>query len=259
MSAFDNLTIHRRGKIAEIVFDRQERLNALDGKSIAELTQAARSFHDDMETQAVVLSGSPKAFSAGMDLKERAGRDLSGQSDNAKRYAFHAGGRMCKAWEEMPQITIAAIEGMAVGGGVALAIALDWRVIASNAYLYVPEVKVGLNLQWGALPRLIALAGPARAKRVCILCEKLPAVMAKEWGLAEEVVPAGSARTKALELAELAASMPEAAVRMIKEAVNATSGALHQAASYGDADISQLAASFGRSAEAIAGFGKKGG
>ena len=60
-------------------------------------------------------------------------------------------------WESIPQITIAAIEKLAVGAGVAIALACDWRVLARDAYLYVPEVKIGLNLQWGALPRLITL------------------------------------------------------------------------------------------------------
>ena len=87
----------------------------------------------------------------------------------------------------MPQITIAAIEGLAVGAGVALAIACDWRVIARDAYLYVPEVRIGLNLQWGALPRLVSLVGPARAKRITILCERMGADQAASWGLVEEV------------------------------------------------------------------------
>jgi enoyl-CoA hydratase len=131
---------------------------------------------------------------------------------------------------------------MAVGAGVALAIACDWRVIARDAYLYVPEVKIGLNLQWGALPRLVSLVGPARAKRITILCEKMPAEQAAAWGLVEEIAEPGAAEETALRLARSAAEMPPAAVRIVKEAVNATAGALHRATAYADADQSALTA-----------------
>ena len=143
----------------------------------------------------------------------------------------------------MPQITIAAIEKLAVGAGVAIALACDWRVLARDAYLYVPEVKIGLNLQWGALPRLITLVGPARAKRITILCEKMPAAQALDWGLVDEVADAARTVDKALEMAEVVLSMPQPTVRMIKEAVNATANALHGASAFADADQSQLTTS----------------
>jgi enoyl-CoA hydratase/carnithine racemase len=143
----------------------------------------------------------------------------------------------------MPQITIAAIEKLAVGAGVAIALACDWRVLARDAYLYVPEVKIGLNLQWGALPRLITLVGPARAKRITILCEKMPAAQALDWGLVDELADAARTVDKALEMAEVVLSMPQPTVRMIKEAVNATANALHGASAFADADQSQLTAS----------------
>jgi enoyl-CoA hydratase len=150
--------------------------------------------------------------------------------------------RLCEAWEAMPQITVAAMERLAVGAGVALPLACDWRVMGESCYLYVPEVKIGLNLQWGALPRLVNLVGPARAKRICVLCERMDARTALDWGLVEEVAPDGEALDRALELARAAAEMPPIAARMIKEAVNATAGALNRTASFADADQSQLTA-----------------
>jgi len=136
----------------------------------------------------------------------------------------------------MPQVTIAAMERLAVGAGVALPLACDWRVMGESCYLYVPEAKIGLNLQWGALPRLVNLVGPARAKRICILCERMPASQALAWGLVEEVAPDGKVLERTLELAYAAAQMSPIAVGMIKEAVNATAGALNRTASYADAD-----------------------
>lgn len=236
------VTVDRQGPVALVTFDRHKNLNAFDGKLILELTEVARSFHDDLETRAVVLTGSRDYFSAGADLEDLAARNAAETSDLEKRQIYYRGVRLCEAWEAMPQITIAAMEKLAVGAGVALPLACDWRVLGESCYLYVPEVKIGLNLQWGALPRLINLVGPARAKRICILCERMNAKTALEWGLAEEVVADGSACDKAMELARAAAAMPPVATRMIKEAVNATAAALNRTASFADADQSQLTA-----------------
>lgn len=253
----DIVSVERQGKTAVVRFDRNANLNAFNQELVRDLTEVALEFHSDLETQAVVLTGSPKAFSAGADLKEMSsGAPITG--DAQRREAFYRGVRLCQAWEDMPQVTVAAMEGLAVGAGVAIALACDWRVLGKNAYLYVPEVKIGLNLQWGALPRLITLVGPARAKRIVILCEKMPAAQALEWGLIEEIAEDGATVDKALELARAAAEMPAATVRMIKEAVNATAGALHRVSSFADADQSQLTRGFTAAAEARQQFLDKG-
>ena len=236
------VTVERGGPVAVVRFDRKKNLNAFDTQLIVELTDVARSFHDDTETRAVVLTASKDYFSAGADLTDLGSRSDPGLSDLQRRQSYFRGVRLCEAWESMPQVTIAAMEGLAVGAGVALPLACDWRVMSKSCYLYVPEAKVGLNLQWGALPRLVNLVGPARAKRICILCERMDADTALQWGLVEEVAPDGEALEVALELARSASEMPALAVTMIKEAVNATSGALNRVASFADADQSQLSA-----------------
>jgi len=245
----DYVRIEKRDGIAIVRFDRKENLNAFNEKLVTELTHAARSFHEDLETHAVVLAGAGNGFSAGFDLKDREGWP-SETDDLKRRQRAYGGVRLCKAWEEMPQITIAAMEKLAVGAGVALALACDWRVLARDAYLYVPEVKIGLNLQWGALPRLITLVGPARAKRIVLLCERMPAAQALDWGLVEELAEGGGTVEKALEMAEVVLSLPQPTVRMVKEAVNATAGALHAASSFADADQSQLTAAYAAAAAA---------
>ncbi|MCP3854792.1 MAG: enoyl-CoA hydratase/isomerase family protein [Actinomycetia bacterium] len=241
--SYQNVTIEREGTVAVVTFDRRGSLNAFDQKTILELTDVARSFQDDLVTQAVVLSGTAHAFSAGIDLRDPATWEEL-DDDVALRSRFYRGVRLCQAWEDMPQITIAAMEGMAVGAGCAIALACDWRVLARDAYLYVPEVKIGLNLQWGALPRLVTLVGPARAKRIVLLCEKMGAEMALDWGLIDEIAEAGEAVATAQGLAETAASMPAATTRMVKEAVNATANALHRASAFADADQSALTRTF---------------
>jgi len=251
---YTNVTVTQNGPVATVVFDRNGSLNAFDQTTILELTDVARRFQDDLETQAVVLSGAPNAFSAGIDLKDpETWADLD---DVALRDRSYRGVRLCQAWEDMPQITVTAMEGLVVGAGCAIALACDWRVLASDAYLYVPEVKIGLNLQWGALPRLVTLVGPARAKRITLLCEKMGPDHALDWGLIDEIAEPGETTAVARDLAERAAAMPPATTRMVKEAVNATANALHRATSFADADQSALTRTYQAAVEARENFSK---
>jgi enoyl-CoA hydratase/carnithine racemase len=252
----DYVTIERGDGVALVRFDRKENLNAFNEKLVRELTEAARSFHDDLATHAVVLAGAPNGFSAGFDLKATDSWTTD-TDDLRRRQRAYAGVRLCKAWEQMPQITIAAMERLAVGAGVAIALACDWRVLGRGAYLYVPEVRIGLNLQWGALPRLITLVGPARAKRICLMCEKMPAAQAQDWGLVDEIADDGKTVERALEMAGTVLTMPATTVRLVKEAVNATANALHVATSFADADQSQLTASLAAAASARTSFRNK--
>ncbi|HJP39539.1 MAG: enoyl-CoA hydratase/isomerase family protein [Gammaproteobacteria bacterium] len=237
------IRIERQEKTAVVYFDRGEKLNAFNQQLIQALTQAAREFEQDRVIQSIVLSGTQKAFSSGMDLDDEMW-DMPAASDLERRETYYSGVRLCETWERLPQVTIAAIEGMAVGAGVALALACDWRVAAQDAFLYVPEVKVGINLQWGAVPRLVSLVGPARAKQICLLCEKYSAEQACDWGLLDRIAPVGGAIGLACELASEVNKQPDVTIRMIKEAINATSNVLHRATSFADADQSQLSGNF---------------
>ena len=244
----DTVTVEHDGSLAVVRFDRRGSLNAFDQDTILALTDVARTFQSDLETHAVVLSGAPDVFSAGIDLKDWRMWQQDDMSDLEKREVFYRGVRLCQAWEDMPQVTVAAIEGLAIGAGCALAMACDFRIMAEGAFLQVPEVKIGLNLQWGALPRLISLVGPAKAKRICLLCERMPAKQALQWGLVDELAMDGACLQHAEAMARKTLTMPSVTVRMVKEAINATANALHKATAYADADQSQLSGAF---AEAI--------
>ena len=102
------------------------------------------------------------------------------------------------------------------------------------------------------------MVGPARAKRICILCERMSPEHALDWGLVDELADAGSAVEVATDLAIRAASMPPVATRMVKEAVNAMSGALHKVSAYADADQSALSSASRDARAASASFVKSG-
>ncbi len=251
------VSIERRGRIAIVRLDRRDGRNALSLEACRQLTRAARSFDDDADISAVILTGTTEVFSLGADLRDTELQRAREARLAERRISMQTGGRMCRAWEELEPLTIAAIEGWCVGGGAAIVAACDLRVASQTATLYVPEIERGMNLSWGAVPRITRLVGPAKAKRVIILAEKIKAEHALDWGLIDEVAPPGTALDAALALAERAASMPPVQLRMIKQSINATSAALDRATSHADFDQFALAAASGDYAEGVQSFLEK--
>ncbi len=232
------VSIERQGRIAVVRFDTGDGKNALSRQVMRDLTAAARSFEDDVETSAIVLAGAAEVFTLGFDLREA---DLADKSLAERRVLQALGPRMCRAWAALEPMTFAAIEGWCVGGGVALIAALDLRLAGAGARFYVPEIERGMNMSWQSVPRLVALLGPARTKRLTVMAERLEAERAREWGLVDEVAPAGGAFAAAMAMAERVAALPPVQVRMCKEGVNAAAHALDHAVSVMDRDQYSLA------------------
>ena len=242
----DFVTIERglgpEGRIAVVRFDRGDGINALSPEALRQLTAAARSFEDDAETSVVVLTGSARAFSAGFDLKDPEGRSRRNMDIGQLRRHLKLGPRLTRAWHEMEQVTIAAIEGFCIGGGVALAVALDFRVMARGAHLRVPEIGLGMNMSWQSIPRMLHLIGPARTKQAVILAdERIGAEEAHQWGLVEQLADPGRACETAMTLAEKFARQPPLSLAMTKQTVNRLSSALDDLASHMDVDQFALA------------------
>src|SRR2546428_12395314 len=171
------------GRIAVVRFDRGDGINAMSPEAMRQLTDAARSFEDDGETSVVVLTGGAKSFSAGFDLKDPEGQSRKSMDLGPLRRHLKLGPRLTRAWQEMEQITIGAIEGFCIGGGVALAVALDFRVIGRDAHMRAPEIGLGMNMSWQSIPRMLHLIGPARTKQAAILADqRISAAGTLEWG-----------------------------------------------------------------------------
>ena len=174
-----------------------------------------------------------------------------------QRQALLLGPDMCAAWEELEQVTICAIEGYCLGGGLALAVSCDWRVCADDALLRLPEVPLGINMSWQANPRITALIGPSRAKQVIILGEDIAPDQAEQWGLVDFVTPKGTARAKARQLAEKVVALPPLPVRMRKQAVNAHAYALNYASSFMDREQYALLTGSEENKQAVRAFFEK--
>ncbi len=236
------LTLAIADRLAIVRLNRPAARNALSRALMRELTSCAREMAERIDIDVVILTGGEVCFSAGADLKDADAWGDDSLSTLERRDIAGTGFRLCKAWEEMPQITIAAIEGYAVGGGLALSLACDWRVAAEDAFVSLPEIALGIPLTWGTIPRLVNLLGPAKAKRLTILCERFGAADASAMGLIDYTAPKGQALQKARAVALQTLAMPAATVRMSKESANAIALALNHTAGYMAHDQIALAA-----------------
>ena len=131
--------------------------------------------------------------------------------------------------------------GWCVGGGVALATSCDLRLAETGAKFYVPEVERGLNMSWGSIPRLNALLGPAKTKRLLLLAEILSSPTAKDWGLIDGYLSQNKLKLETVKLAEKASEMPRLPFILTKESINNHANAMARAPSYNDQDIFSLA------------------
>ena len=232
MTRNEQLQVEAADGIYTVRIHRPAQRNVLSIALMKALTDAALRLQDAGDCRAVILAASGPNFSAGVDLKDPHRWDLA-KASLAERRAFpKVGERMCQAWEDIPAMSVSAIEGHCIGGAAALVICTDFRVLGATAYLRFPEVSIGLPLSWGALPRLVRMLGPVKAKRAIVLCEKLAGAHAVEFGIADVVAPEGQAYAEAQVLARRIAALPEVAVKMSKEAINVTSNALNRLASF---------------------------
>lgn len=253
--SWKHLKISAEGRVAVVSFDRSDKINALSLDLMSELIQAARSFEDNLETTVVILTGTSEVFTAGFDLRDPKLIQAMQAPLDERRRAIRLGPRMCRAWEEMEQFTIVAIEGHCVGGGVSLAVSCDLRIMGAGAFFRVPELSLGMNMSWQTVPRLVHLVGPARTKQIIILGEKISSDQALGWGLAQEVTKDGEVLNKAMELAQKIAEQPPLPVKMTKKAVNAVANALDDSTSFMDIDQFMLCQTTEDFARAIAAFG----
>lgn len=242
MTDYRHLIVTEEGGIVTVQLDREPERNALNRRLMQELTDFAIAYRTKTDVRAIILRGSETFFSAGADLGSF-GEDRGKPADPDEkpslldlREAILAGPDMCKAWEELEPVTIAAIEGYCVGGASALVLCCDFRIVGEKAMMRLPEVPLGINMSWRTIPRLVTIAGPSRAKRYTIFGEPTYADTLLEWGMADEKVAAGGAYGEAMRWAEKLTALPPLPVRMTKESVNAAANANHHATTFMDRD-----------------------
>lgn len=235
---YKHLSVERRDHVAVVTLNRPERANALNFDHLTEIEHCALSFRDDAETRVVIFTGAGKHFSSGADLVDFP--DELEQPLLVRRRRFRIGERALHAVLGIDQITIAAWNGGALGGGACLVTAADFRIGAEDCFIQYPEIDLGMNLMWQSLPLTVHLLGPTRAKRLVIGGERVHAETLLQWGLLEEVVPRATLLERARAFATTYVNKSPAAAQMIKRSVNQIMGALDRALMHMDADQNLL-------------------
>lgn len=235
--------IARDGAVATITLDRPDKLNALSPHEHGQLQAILAGLRADFATRVVILTGAGRAFSAGADLsnKREEGKPVN---DLERRHRARIGDRTVAAIEALDQITIAAINGLCVGGGAVLALACDMRIMARGSWLSIPEVAIGMPLTWGALPLLLREIGPARTLELVTTCERVRAEDALAYRLVSHV--ADDAVVKAREIARKIVAQPAVPVAMTKTTVRALRSTLARGdVTAADGDLYWLAIKLG--------------
>ena len=214
---YDTIRIDRDGEapVAQLVLDRPDRLNALSARLLRELVAASHWLDDQPTIKVVVVRGEGRAFSAGFDLDDFAALDES------SRELADLGRLATEALDAVTPLTIAAVHGHCVGGGVVLAAACDLRLASDDVRFSIPEVDLGIPLAWGGIPRLVRELGPAITKELVLTCRPFDADEARALRFVNRVVPAERLVDCAMALAEELAAKPAFSLRATKAQVDA--------------------------------------
>ena len=195
LPALETVALALDGPLGRITLNRPERLNAVGAAMMRDLIAAAKFFDELLDVRVVVVSGAGRAFCAGADLQDS---PLGGASPRSarpwaeRRELGQLGLRMADALEGMRAVTIAAVHGYAIGGGLVLAAVCDLRVAADDAVFSIPEIELGIPLAWGGIPRLVREIGPALTKELVMTCRRFTPAEAKAAGFLNRVVPRSS-------------------------------------------------------------------
>lgn len=219
----DRILIETEGHVARVTMNRHDKMNALDPDQIEALVAAGESLRDRPGIRAVVLTGGPNAFCAGLDV---ASMPVIAKAAQTEGFQTRTHGRSnlyqatAMVWHELPMPVIAAVEGYAFGGGFQIMLGADIRIAAPGASFSIMEAKWGLVPDMGGMVLARALMRGDILKRLTYTAEVFGAEDAARWGVVTEIAPDPVAR--AMELAHAIAARSPDATRTAKALINDT-------------------------------------
>ncbi|CAB4603346.1 unannotated protein [freshwater metagenome] len=217
MAQFETLAVSVDGAIGRLQMARPDRLNALSRQVMKDMAAASRWFDEQRDVKVVVVSGQGRSFCAGFDLNDFSNPD----PEFGVRESADLGRLMAEAVTNMNALTIAAIQGHCIGGGVVIAASCDLRVAADTAMFSIPEVDLGIPLAWGGIPRLVREIGPAATKELVLTCRPFYPPEAKSLGFLNTIVSEAELVAYVEALAQSLAAKPGYSLRTTKQQVNA--------------------------------------
>ncbi len=213
----NNITLEVADQIATITINRPKSLNALNSETLAELNECCADIEKRKDVRVVILTGSgAKSFVAGADISEMVNAN-SAEGRAMSLLAMEAFNRL----ENMPQVTIAAVNGYALGGGCEISMCCDIRVASENAIFGQPECGLGILPGFGGTQRLARLVGKGRAKELIFTCDRIKADEAYRIGLVNKVVPAEELMDECKKMAAKILKNGSYAISIAKSVINA--------------------------------------
>ncbi|NOX84123.1 MAG: enoyl-CoA hydratase [Alphaproteobacteria bacterium] len=212
--AYECILTESDGGVGIITLNRPDALNAFNKQLMDEVTDAVRKFEADDAVGCLVITGSEKAFAAGADIKEMAGKTYM---DVFKEDFITAN------WEEASRArkpVIAAVGGYALGGGCELALMCDFIIAADNAKFGQPEISIGAMPGAGGTQRLARFIGKSKAMEMCLTGRMMDAEEAERCGMVSRIVPKGELREEAIRVAKQIAGFSRPIAMLIKESVD---------------------------------------
>lgn len=215
---FETITLSFDDRLAVLTLNRPEARNAITALMKTELAAALDAIEANADCRALIVTGAgDKAFCAGADIKERSGSDPTAAEFVARQRATI---ELFSRFADLPIPTIAALNGVAVGGGAEIALACDFRFAADTARIGLTEINLGVIPAGGGTQRLVRLVGLACAKRMILTGEVLHAESGLNMGLLDEVAPPEEVMARAQAFAELMANKAPMAVQIAKSVLN---------------------------------------
>ena len=219
-----NFLFARDSEVATITFNRPERRNCMTREVMLEFEQLVHQVRDSGDTRVLIVTGTGSAFSAGADVS--GGKGIADPRERNKIFAARNKGlpriigRVFDTILRLDALTIAAVNGFAVGGGWALAAAMDFVIAAETAEFWVPEVELGVPFAGGPAEVIAKRVGPWRAKEIMIVCRHYAARELLDMGLANRVVAPGELMPATREFAQTLLKLPRKAARATKHVID---------------------------------------
>jgi enoyl-CoA hydratase/carnithine racemase len=212
----ENILYEKKNGVATITINRPKKRNAMNRETIREILSVLDDVEKDASVRVVVITGAgDRAFSAGADIG-----GMEGRTPLDLRRSSQLGQQMMNRVEDLEKPVIAALNGYALGGGLELAMACDFRIASESARLGQPEINIGLIPGWGGTQRLPRFVGKALAKEIIFTGRMIDAKTAEQMGLVNKVIPADQLKLAVEKLATELLNKPPVAIKVAKQLIN---------------------------------------
>ena len=215
------LVLRRIGSIATVTLDRPTLRNALNLELLFALKRCLSDLRTDVDIRVVVLTGDGPTFCAGVDISEEGRRTFYKPPQQIERLYQENGQDIVWGLLSLPQVTIAAVNGPAIGWGTCLTTCCDFRIMSTSAFFRIPEIGLGMYYDVGCLYGLLSLVGPAHAKRMTMLGEDIGTTEALSMGLVDRIASPEALVCEVRKLADALIVQDAAAMRLLKRQIYA--------------------------------------